>query len=224
MPDVSDNITLLSRELEDPTNAIWTADDLKTYFNEAYKQLILEVYNSYEVKLTGHTITGVIGQQEYDLPADFGFMLRMWRDGHYELAYDYFREKGFDSTYTGEPTKYYLQGNYENLGSETFAKVGFWPILDSTYTIDFEYLPLPATLADAHIGAIFECFHDVLRYDAGIKAMLRKGMKDKIVLWKYERRERTDKLLDMLARRNRFGGPRFINAFGGRRRLDVKRR
>ncbi len=223
MPDLDTNISLLLRELEDPNEGWVTADDLKTYFNEAYKQLVLEVYNSYEVKLTGDTITGVAGTQEYDLPADFGFMLRMWREGHHELAYDYFRRKGSDESYTGDPVKYYLQGNYEKLAAETYAKVGFYPNLDRAYTINYEYLPLPATLEGEHIGAIFECFHDVLRYDAGIKAMLRKGMKEKIILWKYERRERTGKLLDMLARRNRFGGPTFINRFGVRRRLDIIR-
>jgi len=219
MGTLTENTNILAQELQDAVSAAaagkrFPVATLKQYINEAHQQLHFYLYKHTEFRLTSATIATVSGTQEYDLPATFRQMRRMWRDKNYELQPDHQYRPGHDSTIKGEPQTYYLFDYYRKITAvEYFAQVGFWPIPDAVYTVSYTYFPAPGTLADGDISAIPEEFHDLMRLMAGIKTMNWSGSRTLKQMWEKDRNDRLIELVDFVNNRVLFNEPGFASAF-----------
>jgi hypothetical protein len=180
----------IARELEDATSAgvgaanIWSVADLKHYLNQANKQIINQLNTSVNWMLdVDNTITTVASTQSYDLPADFGHIARVWINQQYSLRKMHYRRLGTDSTSTGQPTRYLVEGAYYKDGATPtiyYRKMKLWPIPDAVYTIYYDYFMRTPTMdTDTDVSPVPEGYHMAVVYRAAAMACVRKGMMER---------------------------------------------
>lgn len=98
---------------------------------------------------------------------------------------------------------------------EYFPLIGFRPIPGSSITINFNYFPLISDMVgDNETPGIPSDFHDLLKLDAGLRLMLRKGRYALYAQWKDLWKERMMEFQEFLADRQRYEAPSLYNAFG----------
>lgn len=209
----------LAEELQDSDHASWTLARKKEYLNEANVKYHHLLYEYDFLQYTAATITTASGTQAYSLPTGFQSMIRMWRDGEYELTPDLDRQLGIDSSDTGEPLFYSIQNAYKITGAgptTSYAQVAFMPIPDAAYTINYEYFPAPDEMTrDTDVSSIPVSFHDLIILDAQVTAYRKRGQWDFVNALKGERNERKQELIEFLSRRIKRTEPILHNGFAG---------
>jgi len=209
----------LANKLEDSSHNTWSLDRKKDFINQENASLLLLMaeYSDWEGNST--TITTSANTQEYDLPEDFQFIRMAYRKSDnlelypmpsFNRAIRYGEENN-----TGEPYAYYLVDSYRvDDGTTSYAKIGFYPVPDGTYTIYVKYYPAPQKLVnDADISPVPGLFHDLIILGAGLRAFEEKGMIDMYRLWERSYLKRKEEFISYLASRQRYKSPFFENIY-----------
>ena len=133
---VSSIITLIRRRLNETSTTFHTDADLIANINEAQKYIVREA----EILLQGSsTTTTVSGTQNYALPLDFLYFVRLTFDGLklFQVNFNEIDEAEFDETLdTGLPTNYYIFND----------QIYLYPIPNQVKTLRLWYYKSPTTL------------------------------------------------------------------------------
>ena len=214
----------LARLLQDatstgvPAEGTWSTDDLKQFINWANLHVITSLNNTIDLAITvEQTFNTVAGTRRYDLPADFLHMNRVWIANSHEIVFEHFNDKGIDTTNTGEPVRYWIEGGYrKTAGTEYFAQLCFEPIPSGVFAPLYDYYPSNlAMVADADISLIPSDYHGVILCKAARFAQLTLGMTQLRRDFDAEYKEGYALLESAMSKRYRRHRPSFWNAFGG---------
>jgi hypothetical protein len=225
MGTFAEEIAVLRRQLQDPNADTWTAADLKQFYNEANASLCHELYEVQPQQLKRDTITAVAGTQEYDLPADFGLMKRVWITDAHELYFYKEANAGIYSLDVGSPAWYYIFNALRVNGATPttyYYQIGFVPIPGAADTINIEYYPVPTVLSDDDdVSPIPAAFHDLIRLEAGLKAFLMRGEVERDRQWRRQRDERFQQFMYFLSSLKRPRTGKFVNVFADPEDYDL---
>lgn len=207
-------LTKLQRRLEDEDDGTWSADHKKDALNQSNAELLVDLYETTEFQQKSTTITTTSGTKLYDLPADFMYVRRVYRDDFLDLTILAESPVAFTLD-AGEPVSCWIEDAYKIIsGVTSYAQVGFWPIPSAAWVYAFPYFPIPDVLtADADVSPVPVTFHDVIIIDAAIKCYNDRGLKGLAGGFKEERDERWYKLEAYMAKRNRYQTVGMHNVF-----------
>ena len=136
MSTVSSLITKIQAKINETSVLFFTSANLIAWIDEAQKYIVREA----EILLQGSsTTTAVSSTQNYALPSDFLYFVRLTYDGYklFQINFNEIDEAEFDETLdVGLPTNYYIFNDQFYL----------YPTPNNTKTIKLWYYKSPTTL------------------------------------------------------------------------------
>lgn len=200
-----------STRLGDSSNVTWPLALIKDFINQEYVDMQDNMNRFGDWYNASTTISVSAGTQEYDLPADFDSMRKVYRaDSYIELKqgkYDDYLRQGTEIQ-TGYSYSYYIRGGcMTDNTTTTYNLLGLVPSPSTSFSLHIDYQKKPHQLTnDNDVPLIPATFSEVLIYGAMRRARMMKGsiQELQILVPEYERKVR--KFQRWLAEnRERFG-------------------
>lgn len=165
-------VDLRADYLKDPNAKIWNNSMVDRALNKGYQQVQKDLTYWERSEMDDTTFSTVSGTQLYDLPDDFQRVRLVRYNGQKCFPKDIISLKAENSslTATGSPYRYYIYGD----------SIGFYPIPNSSWTIDLEYFKTLPTLTSSQASELPTDFDDAIMAYAAMRLMRGVGKNDMV--------------------------------------------
>ncbi len=152
------SIDLREDYLKDPKAKIWNNSMVHRALNKGYQQVQKDLTYGERDEMDDTTFSTVSGTERYPLPADFQRVRIVRYNGQPCNPKDLISLKRENQSMnaTGLPYRYYIYGD----------DIGFYPIPNTSWTIDLEYFKTLPTLTDAQGSDLPTDFDAIMAYAA----------------------------------------------------------
>lgn len=154
----------------DPNAKVWSNPTLDIFINSWYEQVQKDFQYSMPECETSTTINTVAGTEVYARPSDYVRMIGLY-DDTYNLTKTSKQQTMIARATESKPSSYYLYGN----------NIGFYPVPDNTYSIDFLYNRKLPKLTDAQDSLLPEQYDDLINLYATYLMLLSVEKQQKAV-------------------------------------------
>lgn len=154
----------------DPNAKVWSNDTLDIFINRGYERVQADFQYSMPECETSTTITTIAGTELYARPSDYVRMIGLY-DDTYNLTKTSKQQTMIARATESKPSSYYLYGN----------NIGFYPVPDNAYSIDFLYNRKLPLLTDAQDSLLSVQYDDLINLYACYLMLLSVEKQQKAV-------------------------------------------